>query len=133
MAQPLLDEPRDLLIGEDNDLVIVNGDLAFARGVSGVAQECRIAVQLFAEEWFLDLDAGIPYLQSILAAGRPEVVRLIAKKEYREELLAVDGVIEILLLDTEFDPELRKLTVTWQVRTALGDTPVDTLSEDGTT
>lgn len=127
MPQPLVDEPRDLLVGSDNDLVIIAGDLQFARGVAAVAQECRIAVQMFAEEWFLDLDTGIRYLQDILA--RPaRGIELVAKREYRDELLKVDGVLEILQLDASFDPQTRTLTVTWQVRTALGNTPVDSLS-----
>lgn len=127
MPQPLIDEPRDLLVDANNDLVVVNGDLVLARGVDAVAQECRIAVQIFAEEWFLDLDAGIRYLQDILARSAAGIA-LVAKREYRDELLKVDGVLEILRLDAVFDAATRTLTVTWQVRTALGNTPVDTLS-----
>jgi hypothetical protein len=127
MAQPLADEPRDLKLGDDNDLVIFGGDLLLARGIDAVAQECRIAVQMFAEEWFLDLDAGIRYLQDILARTA-QGIQLVAKREYRDELLKVDGVLEILRLDAVFNDSTRTLAVTWQVRTALGNTPADTLS-----
>jgi hypothetical protein len=127
VAQPLIDEPRDLLLDADNDIVVEGGDLVLARGVDAVAQECRIAVQIFAEEWFLDLDAGIRYLQDILARSA-QGIALVAKREYRDELLKVDGVLEILRLDAVFDSATRTLTVTWQVRTALGNTPIDTLS-----
>jgi hypothetical protein len=127
VPQPLIDEPRDLLVNDNNDLVISGGDLVFARGVTAVAQECRIAVQIFAEEWFLDLDAGIRYLQDILARTA-QGIALVAKREYRDELLKVDGALEILRLDAVFDASTRTLTVTWQVRTALGNTPIDTLS-----
>lgn len=131
MAQPLANEPRDLLLGEDNDLVVTT-DLSFSRGITGVSQACRVAVQMFAEEWFLDLDVGIPYLQSILGKSR-RVGLLAAKTAFRKELLAVSGVLEILRLDTSFESTTRTLTVTWQVRTALGNTPVDTLSASGAT
>lgn len=131
MAQ-LAVEPRDLKIGEDNDLVVENGDLVLARGLDAIAQECRIAVQMFAEEWFLDLDAGIPYVQSILGQRRA-VAELVAKKEFRAELLAVDGVLEILQLDVAFEATTRELQITWKVRTVLGDTPVDLLSLTGGT
>src|SRR4051794_5630296 len=112
MPLPLLDEPRDLKLGDDNDLVIFGGDLLLARGVDAVAQECRIAVQMFAEEWFLDLDAGIPYLQDILA-HTARGIQLVAKREYRDELLKVDGVLEIVRLDAVFDDTTRTLTITW--------------------
>ena len=118
------------MIDESNDLVVTNGDLSFVRGLSSIAQECRIAVQMFAEEWFLDLDKGIPYLQSILGQ-RSSVAVLIVKKEFRKTLLVVDGVLSIAVLDAAFDSATRVLTVTWQVRTELGDTPVDTLPVGG--
>jgi hypothetical protein len=129
---PLIDAPRDLLVDIDGDLVVTDGDLHFARGLTGIAQECRIAVRTFAEEWFLDLDAGIRYFQSILVRGNPDVIALVAKKEYRDQLLAIDGVTGIEQLDAAFDSATRTLSVTWQVSTALGNTPVDRLSVIGT-
>jgi len=130
MAQPLIADAIDLLLGDDNDLVVTT-DLAFVRGIAGVAQLCRIAVQMFAGEWFLDLDVGIPYWQEIFGQT-PDIAMLNARVGFRQELLAIDGVLEILVLEVEFDNALsRTLTVTWQVRTAVGDTPVDTISVDG--
>lgn len=120
------DAPRDLLLGDDNDIVVTT-DAQLSRGLTGVAQACRVAVQLFAEEWFLDLDVGIPYLQTILGQRR-DVGQLLAKKAFREELLQVFGVISVVSLDTSFDSKSRTLTVTFQVRTVLGDTPVDTIA-----
>jgi hypothetical protein len=66
MPSPLTDEPRDLLLDSSNDLVIENGDFVFARGIDAVAQSCRIALQMFEGEWFLDQSVGIPYWQQIL-------------------------------------------------------------------
>lgn len=131
MAQTLIDAPRDLLVDDDSDLVITGGDLQLARGLIGIAQECKIAVKTFAEEWFLDLDAGIRYFQEIFVRGNPDVLVLVAKKEYRNQLLAVDGVLQILQLDVTFDPGTRVLSVTWQVSTTVGNTLVDTLNVIG--
>ncbi len=129
MAQPLAADAIDLLLGDDNDLVMTT-DLAFARGIEAVAQLCRIAMQMFAGEWFLDLDIGVPYWDEILGVS-PGVAILAANIGFRQELLAVEGVIEILRLDFSFDGASRELTVTWQVRTGLGDTPVDVLVVSG--
>lgn len=122
----LANEPRDLLLDANNDLVITGGDFQFARGITAVTQSCRISVQMYEGEWFLNLDAGIPYLDGIL--GKPAgMVELVAKKEYRDELLAVEGVLKITKLDTSFDPITRTLDVDWAVQSELGDTPVDSL------
>lgn len=126
MAQPLTDEPRDLLLDENNDLVITT-DLQFATGVQAVVQSCRIAIQLFAGEWFLDLDAGIRYWEDILAQ-KPAIAVAAAKVEFRRELVAVAGVLRIIKLDVTYTRETRTLNVTWQVLTGLGETPVDTIA-----
>lgn len=127
MAQPLVDDPIDLALGDDDDLIVTT-DLAFVRGLAGVAQMCRIAVQMFAGEWFLDLDVGIPYWEDIFGAPA-EVALLSARAGFRDELLAVDGVLDIVSLVVTFDnARSRQLTVSWQVRTAIGNTPVDTMT-----
>lgn len=125
MAQPLTEEPRDLLLDDNNDLVITN-DLGFSRGLVAVTQSCRVALQIFMEEWFLDLDVGIPYFQSILAQ-KPRIGIEAAKIYIRRELSLVSGVIEILKLDVSYEGNTRALNVVWQVRTALGETPIDTI------
>ncbi len=128
---PLTNEPRDFLLDADNDLVI-GTDLTFSRGIAAVVQSCRIALQMYRGEWFLDLDAGIPYWDSILGQ-KPEVAAAVARDEFRRELLAVDGVVSVLRLDVVFVPATRTLNVIWQASTTLGDTPVDTLSGLGAT
>lgn len=129
MALPLSDEPRDLLLGDDNDLVITT-DLQFTKGITAVAQSCRIALQMFAGEWFLDLDAGIPYWDSILAQ-KPDVAIKAARIAFRSELLTSDGVIDVLKLGVTYDGDTRTMSITWQVLTALGETPVDSIAVGG--
>lgn len=120
-------DPRDLLLDANNDLVFEGGDLVLSRGVPGVAQACRIALLMFAGEWFLDLDAGIPYWQSILGQ-KPAVAKAAAKIAVREALQSVEGVLEITKLEVNFVGASRTLTVTWAVRCAFGETPADTLA-----
>lgn len=125
MAAPLENEPRDLLLGPDNDLVITT-DLDWARGITAIAQECRIRLMMFRGEWFLDLDAGIPYYDEILGQ-KPAAAIEVARLELRATLLEIEGVVEVTRLEVAFEPTTRTLTITWQVRTTLGETPVDTL------
>ena len=82
---------------------------------------------MFAGEWFLDLDAGIPYWQSILAQ-KPAIAVAAARAAFRKELLLCDGVLEVLRFDVAYVGATRGLSVTWQVRTALGNTPADSIA-----
>lgn len=126
MAQPLTNEPRDLKLGTDNDLV-VGTDLSFTRGIDAVVQSCRIELLMFMEEWFLDLDAGMPWLQSILG-HKPSVAMAATRIFAAQRLRGVEGVIDILKLEVSYEASIRKMLVTWQVSTALGETPVDTIA-----
>jgi len=127
MPSPLTDEPRDLLLDSSNDLVIENGDFVFARGIDAVAQSCRIALQMFEGEWFLDQSVGIPYWQQILGF-KPAIAMRAARLAFTSELRAVSGVLDVVQMDITYDNVLRSMSVTWQVRTALGDTPPDTIA-----
>jgi len=126
MALPLQSDPRDLLLGSDNDLVI-GKDLSFTSGVQAVAQSCRIALQMFAGEWFLNLDVGIPYWDEILGQ-KPAVAIPAAELAFRDALRNVVGVLSIPVLTVQYVGATRALNVTWQVSTVFGDTPVDTLA-----
>lgn len=125
MALPLSEQPRDLSLGTDNDLVVTT-DLTFTAGVQAVAQSCRIALQIFQGEWFLDLDVGIPYWDRIIAQ-KPNVAIAGARAAFRKELLAVNGVLAIKRLDVTYVNATRTLNVTWQVSTVFGDTPADSI------
>jgi hypothetical protein len=125
MSLPLSTNPRDLLLGPNNDLVVTT-DLQFTYGIAAVAQSCRIALQMFAGEWFLNLDAGIPYWQAILGF-KPATAIAAAQIAFRQQLLAVDGVLDVLVLNIPYTGTTRTMNVQWQVSTGLGDTPVDTI------
>ena len=126
MALPLQSDPRDWLLDSNNDLV-VGKDLSFSTGVQAVAQSCRIALQMFEGEWFLNLDVGIPYWDQILAQ-KPAAAIAAAKLAFYDALRGVVGVLDIPLLQVEYVGATRAMNITWQVSTVFGDTPVDTLS-----
>lgn len=121
---PLTDEPRDLLLDSTNNLVF---PLQWSRGLTAVMQSCRIAVQMFLDEWFLDLDAGIPYWNGILGS-KPEIAKANARVHVRRALSGVDGVLKITLLNVDYDGATRGLTIRWRVLTGTGETPVDTIA-----
>jgi hypothetical protein len=121
---PLLTDPIDLLLNDENDLVFQNGDLVFSTGIDAILQQCRISMQLFQDEWFLNLDVGIPYWQSILGQ-KPTIAIAAAQLFVRRELELVDGVEKVTKLEVTYLPTERSLKVVWQVSTVFGETPVD--------
>lgn len=123
---PLLTDPIDLLLDSNNDLVFKDGDLVFSTGIDAVVQQCRIAMQMFQGEWFLNLDAGLPYWESILGQ-KPKVAIQAAQIYIRRELELVDGVVDITKLEVTYVRESRMLKITWQVDTEFGETPADTI------
>lgn len=75
-------DPRDLKLDRQNDLVITT-DLQWTRGVEAVMQDCRIVLQMFQGEWFLNRAAGIPYWGRILRE-RPDVAQRAARDLLRQ-------------------------------------------------
>ncbi len=118
-------DPRDLLLDSQNDLVI-DRDLQWSIGIDGVIQECRIKMQMFKNEWFLDLDSGIPYWGDILGQ-KPRLAMAAAGQAFTEALLSVEGVESVTKMDVTYNGTTRRMTVAWSVRCVFGDTPVDTL------
>ena len=123
---PLLTDPIDLLLDGNNDLVFKDGDLVFSTGIDAVVQACRIAMQMFKDEWFLNLDAGLPYWDSILGQ-KPAVAVQAATIYIRRELELIDGVVDVTKLDVTYVRATRTLKVDWQVDTEFGETPSDTI------
>ena len=115
------------------------GDLIFPlRLVSGLEAArvgARTRIMMCRGEWFLDLDAGMPYLptqdgvvsQSDAILGAPyDPVK--TRAAVLRELLTVPGALSVPVLRTDFDGSSRILAITWVLRTTFGDTPIDTLT-----
>jgi hypothetical protein len=118
----------------------IAGDLSFplrfATGIDAVAIGIRARLLLFAGEWFLDLDAGIPYLPSIDGSDAvPERAAILGqpfdevktRAAFRREILSVLGVVALPLLTIAFDGATRRLAINWRAKTAFGDTSPDSL------
>lgn len=121
---PLVTDPIDIKLDDDNQIVFVDGDLVLTTGIDAIVQSCRIALSMFQGEWFMNLDAGIPYWDQILAQ-KPVVAIAAARIFIRRELSLVDGVVDVTKLEIKYDNSTRTMKVVWQVDTAFGETPAD--------
>jgi len=109
-----LDASGDIYVGP-------NGSEGIS-GIDGVAQLIVIALRLFKEEWFLNLDKGMPWYQEILGEKFNEQ---LVRKRVAEVVLAVPAVTGISSLSLIFTSAIRRLEINLTVRTLFGDTPPD--------
>ena len=81
------------------------------------------AGSLFRGEWFLDLEAGVPYYQDILGQdfNQDEILDI-----FRPVILGIEDVQELLVLTATENTQTRIATITFQTRTTFGDTDLST-------
>lgn len=127
MALPLSTAPIDFLIDPATNDLVIKTDLFFSSGIQAILQSCRIILQMFQGEWFLDLDLGIPYWQNIFGQ-KPGNAMQAAYVAYRAALLGVNGVTGVLSLNISYDGATRTMNVAFQVQTQFGDTPPDSIA-----
>lgn len=100
-----------------------NGDYLFGLGSSdyyedkpeGVGQTIKNRLDLWVGEWFLDKESGTPWIGEILGES------VTAEAVLRDRILDTQGVNEILLFESAFNPNSRKLNITATVQTIYGN------------
>ncbi len=106
----LLRDATHDLARDSRDIVLVDGSLL-------VRQRLSIALQLFKGEWFLDADAGVPWLQEILEKG---VAVAVIDAILRDKIVATPGVNRVLTYSSEIDAATRTVSVAFTVDTVYG-------------
>jgi hypothetical protein len=101
------------------DMTFGQGLSDYARDQEAVAQNVRTRLQLLREEWFLDVDAGIPYLQEIMV--KPANLPL-AESLIKQTIIETDGIDELRSFDVVFNRDTRRLGVSATVTTIFGTT-----------
>ena len=117
------DTPRDIKLTDDYDWDVSAGDLAILTGADAIVQSVKLHLQFFKGEWFLDLDAGIPYFQDVLIKNPdPNLLQSV----FRNALLAIPGVLEIISLSLAIDNETRTLAIDMRLSTDVGELDIQT-------
>lgn len=106
----------DFLLGTDNDLSFVNGDLVLASGADAITQHVKIRLRFFLGEWFRNRQEGVDWYGKILVKN-PNVgeVSALLSRVVRE----TPGVLSVDVFDLDYTPATRTMRVSF---TALADT-----------
>jgi hypothetical protein len=114
-----LNRVRDIRFDyKTKQIVLVNGDLTLTYDLDAIRQACELKLNTFQGEWFLNITAGIPWLQSFLIKS-PRIDAL--KQIMRRELEEVPGVNTVTSLDFVWNKGARYLTITFTVNTDFGE------------
>jgi hypothetical protein len=89
---------------------------------STVAQAVLTSLKLFQGEWFLNLNAGVPWNTQVLGYG----TQAIYDSAIRAAILGVQGVLSIASYASSLNTKTRLLTVAATINTAFGKTSVNT-------
>lgn len=101
---------------------LVNGDPVFGQGMQGflsktsaTAQKAVCRVRMILGEWFLDLDAGIPWVAMPDATARPIIgetqIAGYAESFIKQTLINTTGVVSIESFDFTVDHNRRAAAV----------------------
>lgn len=107
----------------------VNGDYTFGQGdqnffrddAQAVAQAILTTLSLFQGEWFLDLEAGVPWLTEVVGFNTAPLYDTVI----RNAILTKEGVKEIINYSSSLVN--RKLSVSFLVDTTFGQISVATI------
>lgn len=109
----------------DGDYTFGNGQLDFYRDTpEAVGQAAQTRLLLWLGEWFLDTEAGTPYLTGIFGKkSKAEADRTIQAQIY-----GTQGLVDIEEYESEIDQETRRMTVSAVINTVYGPTKLQVAS-----
>lgn len=108
----------DLAIDENDNLTLgSNQEIATVEDGSEVAQAVKIAVRSWFEEYFIDQNFGVKYLDKIFTKPFNKAQ---AQREMRKVINQVEGVRSIKSLTITPDLDSRQLNMTAEIYTIYG-------------
>jgi hypothetical protein len=124
MATILSTDVLDVRMTASGDLFVGPLGTSFVSGTEAIAQLLRIAVRLFTNEWFLNLDAGVNW-DAILGEKYNEQ---LIRESLTPVILASPGVAAINSLAISLNDTTRQVSISYSVQAVFGDTVADTLA-----
>lgn len=119
---------KDLALKND-DLSLTNFDLSLLDDVDQILQSVKIRLRFFKGEWYLDSDAGLPYLTDILVKG-PDT-RGHVESLFKRAILNTPEIVGLKSFGLAFDSATRALKVTFAAETSSGTITSNEVSLNG--
>ena len=107
----------NLYLDDNNDIRFVDGDLPTVEGLEEIRQLVKQTLGSVKGEWFLDLDQGLPYFQTIF---KKSTSLAAIESIYLEAIGNIPGILDITSFNMEFDPKYRKLNISFTANTTDG-------------
>ncbi|MEE3609710.1 hypothetical protein ACLQ90_11845 [Avibacterium paragallinarum] len=94
-------------LDHNHDWTFGQGRANYADHSEGIAQNVQCRLWSFANDWFLDLDHGLPWIEKM---GRSVDLSEL-EMQVKKQVLETEGVKQITHYQSRFDPNTRKLTL----------------------
>jgi hypothetical protein len=105
-------------LNSSNDLIIENGSLKLVSEGAETVQHVRTRLLFYMEEWFLDLESGVPYFQEVFT--KPANLANI-ESIFKAKILNTPEVESLLEFSMDYQGESsRLLTVSFSAETTYG-------------
>jgi len=105
-------------LDSNNDLVIRSGRLKTVETSAEVVQHVRSRLQFYLGEWFLNLDAGVPYFQEVFT--KPANLANI-ESIFKSKILRTPGVQRLTDFSMDYEGgSQRKIAVSFSAETIHG-------------
>jgi hypothetical protein len=107
----------NISLSSDNDIQIIDAGLPLVTGIEEIRQLCGQILRSFQGDWFLDLDKGMPYFQTLLVkATTISGIEAI----YLDVIGRIPGILDIRTFKLSFDVPNRIMNITFTAQTSDG-------------
>ena len=107
------------------DLDVSTGSFVSLTGPEYAKQKIAQRFKLLLGEWFLDTTKGVPWFQSVLVKN-PNLE--LIKSLFRDEILAVPGIVGVKDIEAMFTPSIRTLSLAYVAVYVTGATVSEVVS-----
>lgn len=104
-----------------NDVKIVGGKLVKVQGAEEVRQRILVTLKHFWNEYWLNLQGGVPWYELILGGKNPQLSAAVLRKI----ILSVPNVVGMIRFDSSFKDRQLKIDCVVEVQTINGNATVN--------
>lgn len=128
MSTLALNSNNDIYFNYQGKLEVINNK----NSDEEILQKIKIRLRFFKEEWFLNLEHGLPYFQSIFdyeengdlyILGNKNLDLNILENIFREQILDIEGVKSLIQSEVTYDFQNRQINYYFEV-TSINNTKV---------